>query len=120
MANAYFDLGNWNGFTPYIGGGIGAANVTISDFQDVNVQAGAYGYAKDHSTWNFAWAINPGVAYEITPKVTLDLSYRFLSLGNASTSDMLLPNGQNQVYNPIQFKGIYSNDAMFTIRYAFN
>src|ERR1700761_2104009 len=34
LTNAYVDLGTWYNFTPYIGAGVGAANVRISGFRD--------------------------------------------------------------------------------------
>src|SRR5262249_3631390 len=34
MVNGYVDLGTWYGITPFVGAGIGAANVTIAGFRD--------------------------------------------------------------------------------------
>ena len=34
MANAYVDLGTWWCVTPYVGAGIGMANIKISGFRD--------------------------------------------------------------------------------------
>ena len=39
LANAYIDMGNWCGFTPYIGAGIGFATITVDGMKDVNVPA---------------------------------------------------------------------------------
>ena len=37
LANAYIDMGNWCGFTPFIGAGIGFATLTVDGMKDVNV-----------------------------------------------------------------------------------
>ena len=36
LLNGYVDLGTWQGFTPFVGAGVGAARNTIHSFQDVN------------------------------------------------------------------------------------
>ena len=57
LVNVYADLGTWYSFTPFIGAGIGAANVTISNFMDINTPAGGVAFADSASKWNFAWAM---------------------------------------------------------------
>jgi opacity protein-like surface antigen len=34
---------------------------------------------------NFAWNVGLGVGYQITPNVALDVGYRYVDLGKAST-----------------------------------
>ncbi len=36
LANAYIDMGNWCGFTPFIGAGIGFATLTVYGMKDIN------------------------------------------------------------------------------------
>jgi opacity protein-like surface antigen len=50
MANAYVDLGNFAGFTPYLGGGLGFANVRYS----FDTGAGDF---KSDDDYRFAWAL---------------------------------------------------------------
>jgi opacity protein-like surface antigen len=90
LANAYFDLGTWAGFTPYIGGGIGTANVQIKDYMQNNPPANPAVYnatASDQSKWNFAWAVTAGVSYDMTENLLLDLNYRYASLGDGYATD---------------------------------
>ncbi|ONK25338.1 hypothetical protein BLX87_00060 [Bacillus sp. VT-16-64] len=71
MANAYVDLGNYYGITPYVGGGIGFANVNY-DYQgpvDARLKSGG--------TNRFEWALMAGIAVDITPRLKLDLGYRY-------------------------------------------
>lgn len=75
MANAYVDLGNYYGITPYVGGGIGFANVNY-DYQgpvDARLKSGG--------TNRFEWALMAGIAVDITPRLKLDLGYRYADIG---------------------------------------
>lgn len=61
FANVYYDYHNETDFTPYIGGGVGAAFVGTES--------------------NFAWNAGTGVAYSITDNLKASLGYRFVSFG---------------------------------------
>ncbi|QND54989.1 porin family protein (plasmid) [Phyllobacterium sp. 628] len=74
MANAYVDLGNYHGLTPYVGGGIGLANVNY-DFQGP-----VYPGLTSGSTNRFEWALMAGVAVDLTPNLKLDLGYRYADI----------------------------------------
>jgi opacity protein-like surface antigen len=117
LANVYLDLGTWSGFTPFIGAGAGFDRLTISNWVDTDVVNGAAGYSPDNSKWNFAWALYAGLGYQIAPNCVFEFSYRYLSLGNGSTKDMIGYDGTNPVYNPIQFKNVYSNDVRIGLRW---
>jgi opacity protein-like surface antigen len=119
LANAFVDLGTWRSITPYVGLGAGFANVTISNFRDTNVIAGGGGWADTGSQWNFAWALYAGLAYKVTPTFSVDLGYRFVSLGDGKTGiltnlDPLLGCG---TCAPMTFRGIYSHDLMLGVRW---
>ena len=72
MANAYVDLGTWWCLTPYVGVGVGMANIKISGFRDDGFNYTRPGsdnstaYADDASKWNFAWAVHAGMTYKVT------------------------------------------------------
>ncbi len=119
MANAYVDLGTWSGITPYVGGGIGASRNTISSFRDVNVPAGGVAYGSTHSEWNFAWALHAGLGFQVTDRVTLDLGYSYLHLGDAQSGDLIAYDGTNDINNPMKFEDLTSHDFKFGMRYAF-
>jgi opacity protein-like surface antigen len=117
--NVYADLGTWYNITPFVGAGVGVTRLTIGNFTDTNINAPALGISGDHSKWNFAWALHAGLAYHVTPNFTVELAYRYVSLGNGSTNDLTFPDGSNPTYNPIQFKNVYSNDIKLGMRWAF-
>jgi opacity protein-like surface antigen len=94
LANAYFDLGTWWCVTPFIGAGIGASRVTVANFTDLGTNylaAGGVGpglvSAATGSQWNFAWAAHAGLAYQVSPNLTLELAYSYVNLGNGVTGN---------------------------------
>lgn len=117
MANAYVDLGSWKGLTPYVGGGIGFSRNTIDHFRDINVPNGGVAYADADSKWNFAWALHAGLAYEVTPRFTVDLAYRYIDLGDARTGPVVAYDGPSSTDYPMHFKGITSHDIMLGMRW---
>ena len=81
MLNGYYDIGTFEGFTPYLGGGVGIVRLETTE------QAGTMA-AGDTST-NFAWALNVGSAIELgnDENTLADVSYRFVSLGKFKQQD---------------------------------
>lgn len=92
LANAYVDLGTWWSVTPFIGAGIGASRVTVANFTDLGINSlpgGGVGpglvSAQTGSRWNFAWALHTGLAYRVSPNMTVELGYSYLNLGDGTT-----------------------------------
>ncbi|MCP3054311.1 outer membrane protein [Aurantimonas marianensis] len=83
MANAYVDLGTFVGFTPYLGGGVGAMQVdygiscTSGTLACAAIPGASYTDTKD---WRFAYSLMAGVAYDVTQNVALDIGYRYLNV----------------------------------------
>jgi opacity protein-like surface antigen len=133
LANAYVDLGTWWCVTPFLGVGIGTSRVTISGFTDTgvtNIQIPAppalpfvggppvasFASAASGSQWNFAWAVHAGLAYNVTPGVTLELAYSYVNLGSGTTGVITTFDGfsANHVF---KFNNITSNDLMLGVRW---
>ena len=102
LANAYWDFARWGNFTPYVGGGIGVAlargkrhNVTTEIANETgespvvvtNVSSG-----EGENQYVLAAAATAGFSYAITSSVSLDLSYRYLYLGDMYAD--LIVNGE--------------------------
>jgi len=119
LANMYADLGTWGAFTPFVGFGIGGSYNTISNFTDVctTCPGGGVAYAGAASKFNFAWAVHAGLAYKVTPNVTVEFAYRYVSLGDALTGDIVTYLGGNSVNNPMHFKDITSHDFKLGVRW---
>jgi opacity protein-like surface antigen len=121
LANAYADLGTWWCITPFIGAGIGTSRNTISSFTDNGLWLGNPGsaYADTASKWNFAWAVHAGLAYRISPNLTMELAYRYVDLGDGITGDVQTYDGSGpNRFNPVTFKHITSHDLKFGVRWA--
>src|SRR6185437_2880542 len=85
LMNGYVDLGTWSGFTPYVGAGIGGANVIFTGY--TNLSAVAPMPTTEITTryrWNVAWAAMAGFSYNITHDFLVDVGYRYVDLGDVS------------------------------------
>lgn len=146
LANAYVDLGHWYGFTPFIGGGVGAAFNKLSGFSDSSYanttfekvtsydgygdcQCGNPSYTykngaqtftsggtfKDKTTTSFAWALHAGVAYDVTDRFKVEVAYRYLNLGHASTGILNCFCGETQ--KGLKVKDLEAHDVKIGLRY---
>jgi opacity protein-like surface antigen len=85
LLNAYYDIGRYGPFTPYVGAGVGFA------FNNVETLTLAYlgqdvGTIAANSQTELAWQISAGTAIDIAPNTSLDVGYRYLDLGPLSTA----------------------------------
>lgn len=127
LANAYFDLGTWGGFTPFVGAGVGMAGHTISHLSDTGPftpgGGAAYGYMANSKTdWNMAWAVHAGVAYNVTQNFKVELGYRYLNMGSAE-SGLLNCGGATATcggLNAYKIRNIDSHDIKLGVRWHFN
>jgi opacity protein-like surface antigen len=94
LANAYVDLGTWNGLTPFIGAGIGVANHRISGVTDAGLvnqfspfpfTGPAGGNLANSNKTNFAWAVMAGLGYDVTPNYKVEIGYRYLNMGSIAS-----------------------------------
>lgn len=126
MFNAYVDLGTWYNFTPFVGAGIGMSYNTIHNFGDFSTcidstscagSGGSDAHAATASKWNFAWALHAGVAYKVTKNFSIELAYRYISLGDAVTGDLVAFDGTNNFNNPTEFRKLTSHDIKLGLRF---
>ena len=122
MANGYVDLGTWWCITPFIGAGVGAAQVTIANFSDIGANTipsstTSFASAPSASKWNFAWAVHAGLAYKVNPGLTLELAYTYLDMGSGQTGVLTAYNGAT-TGNYYKFKDITSHDLKLGMRWA--
>jgi opacity protein-like surface antigen len=119
---------DWYNFTPFVGAGVGFSRNTISNFGDfstcVNIQncaltGGSDAFGGTASTWSFAWALHAGLAYQLSQNVTLELAYRYIDLGKARSGDLVAFDGTNNIYNPMEFNHLTSNDVKLGLRFNF-
>lgn len=84
MANAYIDLGNVSGFTPYVGAGIGGAGVHWGNLNnnEICVSGDCTGSNGDsvhpgRGEMRFAYALHGGVSYDLSANLKVDAGYTF-------------------------------------------
>jgi opacity protein-like surface antigen len=127
LANAYVDLGTWWCVTPFIGAGVGTARVSIGNFTDTGdfinggVQNHSFDYAGQASQWNFAWAVHAGLAYKVSPGLTLELAYSYVNMGNGLTGPTYsFDQVTNTTHAPFSYNNITSNDVKLGLRWELN
>ena len=123
LVNGYVDLGTWYGLTPFIGAGVGVANNTVGTIVDQGAVNGlgtgaGFGYSRSHDTTQFAFAAMAGVAFNVTPNTKIELGYRYLNLGNASSGTIYCQDNGN-CPNEVHHYRLQSNDIRIGVRYSF-
>jgi opacity protein-like surface antigen len=120
LVNAYIDLGTWWSITPFVGAGVGVAFNTIEHFRDNNVIAGGGGWADTGRQTSLAWALHAGASYRASSNLAVELSYRYLNVGNAHSGTLVnldpgLSSGNPLA--PMTFHNIQSHDLMLGLRW---
>ena len=130
LLNGYWDIANFRGFTPYVGVGLGFANVRVSDLtaisQSTFTEAGTgdvtlqqtSGYSKTHSRTNFAWALMAGTSYDLSSNAKLDLGYRYLNMGSGtSASSSLIDCTCGTVGQPLKIADLDAHEFRVGVRW---
>ena len=79
LANVYWDIADYNGFTPYVGAGLGMAWVKTELSASV---AGLGSASIDDTKTVFAGQLGFGCSYDFNDRIALDLGYRCLIVGD--------------------------------------
>lgn len=81
MVNAYWDIPTGSPITPYIGGGLGFANVSFNEVEDEGEDL------VDDDDNVLAYQAAAGIAFDINPNLTLDLGYRYFATDDPELED---------------------------------
>ncbi|WP_370676850.1 outer membrane protein [Pleomorphomonas sp. PLEO] len=122
LANVYADLGDFHGLKPYLGAGAGASYLKTSDVKSSAQDGFSGNYPKGEGKWNFAWALMAGVEYPLSDRLSLDLGYRYLNLGDAETGSVTerLSDGSAGKTTKINYEGIAAHEVRLGLRYYLN
>lgn len=82
MFNGYWDFETISPVTPYLGAGIGFANVSANDLRDVD------GTIVDDDDLVFAYQFGAGAAFALNEAMALDLGYRFFATTDPEFTDV--------------------------------
>ncbi len=108
LANLYIDFKPRSPVTPYVGAGIGVANIDVDSNSSANVLI-----VNDDST-EFAWNVMAGAAWSVTDDVVLSLGYRYLGTTDAKLDFTVVGVGTGTM--DAEF-GVH--EVMFGARYNF-
>lgn len=100
-------------FSPYLQGGIGWARNKTEDMKFTN--AGTL-FGDTHN--DFAWQIGAGVLYSITDHLKLDLSYRYLDMGEARASNSYTAGGPTFNVGDIDFD-LKAHEVLLGLQYQY-
>ena len=82
LANVYWDITEWNGFTPYLGAGIGMAFLKTEG--RLSLLNDSYVDSEDNTEAVLAGQAGLGFSYAFTDHVAADFGWRFLIMGDGS------------------------------------
>ena len=86
MANAYYDIGNFSGVTPYIGAGLGMANVDYKIGYKDSLTGSNLVDGRD--TTRLQWALMAGAAIDVTENIKFDLGYRYARISSGDVGNL--------------------------------
>lgn len=120
--NAYWDIDTGTAFTPYVGGGLGMA-IIDTKFKAKNTD---YTIPEDYSfssgsktVTNFAWNVGAGLGYDITESWTVDLGYRFVSLGSVKSKNLEADYNGDVYEAKVKTEHLYQHQVALGLRYTF-
>ena len=123
LANAYVDFGNWGGFSPYVGGGVGVARMRASGtftYTEPTLGVGVRTMADSGVRWSPAFAAMAGLAIDLGSGVQIDAGYRYLWLSEGSTGAMTQSGAAGVVPGTAELKNTGFHQARVGLRYFVN
>ena len=85
FVSGYWDITNYAGFTPYVGGGIGASYNELSGGHVSSEGTGSSLTGRiDGGNYDFAYHVTFGMSYDMTTNLKFDLAYRYVNFGSAN------------------------------------
>ena len=102
FVNAFWDITNYNGFTPYLGFGVGFAHHRLTN---VALPVGSANGNRTDMAYNFS----AGLSYDLTRDVALDVAYRYTDLGYARSKGT----------TPLTVDDLKSHEVKVGVRYRF-
>ena len=122
LVNVYADLGTWWGLTPYVGAGIGVADVGFArgytqttgtiEACDGNPGLGPRSAVTrpSRAVASLAWSLTGGVSYAIGNGFSLDAAYRYVDFGRAKS-------GLDAYNAGTRLKDLAANEFRLGLRY---
>ncbi|MCQ2965869.1 MAG: porin family protein [Alphaproteobacteria bacterium] len=103
MLNGYYDLFTNNGFTPYVGVGVGLSHNKMK-LVDSTIK---------ESDNSFAWQVGAGVTYDVCDNMAIDVGYRYMDYGSVRKKEI-----DEDYHSNIKAK-LKTNEVLVGVRYSF-
>jgi opacity protein-like surface antigen len=90
LASLLLDIPTGWGFNPFIGGGVGFANVRLDHVGKISglaIIGPGSTFIFDEEDTAFAWNLTAGLSFDISRNITLDIAYRFLQFSSVDILD---------------------------------
>jgi len=98
LLNAFYDIKTDSAITPYLGGGIGVANVEIDNLSILGIP---FPGSEDDTV--FAYQLGGGIGYAINDTMTVDLGYRYFATADPDFNGTEVEYGSHNVTIGIRF-----------------
>lgn len=115
MLNAYKDFGNFGGFIPYLGVGVGAAYHRLDDVFFTG-NPNLVNRIRGDNDLSLAWSLMAGVGYQFSERMLLDLGYRYIDLGRISSQRS---DSAGFVNPAVNFDDLTAHEIKVGLRYHF-
>jgi opacity protein-like surface antigen len=115
MANVYKDFGNFGGFMPYVGFGVGVAHNKLSETyftQNVYLVNRIEGASKV----SFAWSLMAGIGWQVSDRAILDFGYRYIDMGSVRSGRV---DSAGFVNPAVRVEDIAAHEFKIGLRYHF-
>lgn len=113
FANVFYDFHNNTKFTPYVGAGVGVAQIRVKD--NFWTAYGPQTASGSKNVENFAWNLGAGVAYSFDSNWKLDLGYRYSDFGSVTGATATETGGSRHQAKSRET----SHEVMMGLRYGF-
>lgn len=119
MANFYYDLdfAQIAGITPYVGVGVGVAYHSMDDVTWID-PSGARQQIAGAEQLELAWSVMAGASYQYSDRLTLDVGYRYIDLGDARSERHVIADPTQDAQ--VLFEDIAAHEIKAGIRVNFH
>ena len=116
MYNVYKDFGGLGSITPYVGAGIGFA-YHVMDHVNASHDGISYTIEGD-SDLDFAWSLMAGINMQVTNRLSVDLGYRYIDMGEAASGTNLVAISSGTPADPYFTTDMKAHEIKVGLRYA--
>jgi len=115
MLNAYYDLGKFANVVPYVGAGVGAAYNMVDEVYFTGNPA-LVNRIEGKNDLSLAWSLMAGLGWQISDRTILDIGYRYIDLGKASSGRV---DNAGFVNPPVRIDDLGAHEIKIGLRWHF-